>query len=121
MKSRHIGLGLALAAVAALTPVISNASPEKAALNACARAFASSLAAPGAATPAFKLAYHSNEFAGSMLEFYTREYTFDLNANDLKTGLPIARASCSTDAHGAVVALSSIPLDAAHPAVAARL
>ena len=56
-----------------------------------------------------------------MLEFYTREYTFDLNAKDLKTGLPIARASCSTDSRGAVVALSAIPLDAAHPAVAARL
>jgi hypothetical protein len=121
MKSRHIGLGLALASIAALTPVISNASPEKAALNACARAFASSLAAPGAATPTFKLAYHGNEFVGSMLEFYTREYTFDLNANDVKTGLPIARASCSTDSHGAVVALSSIPLDGPHAAVAARL
>ena len=121
MNSRHIGLGLTLASIAALTPVISNASPEKAALDACARAFATSLAAPGAAAPAFKLAYRSNEFAGSMLEFYTREYTFDLNANDPKTGLPIARASCSTDAHGAVVALSPIPLDAAHPAVAARL
>jgi len=121
MKSRHIGPGLALAAAAALTPVISNASTEKAALNACARAFASSLAAPGAAAPAFKVAYRSNEFAGSMLEYYTRAYTFDLNAKDLKTGLPIARASCSTDTRGAVVALSAIPLDAAHPAVAARL
>jgi len=121
MKSRHIGLGLVLASIAALTPVISKASPEKAALNACARAFATSLAAPGAATPAFKVAYHPNEFAGSILEYYTREFTFDLNANDPKTGLPIARASCSTDAHGAVVALSPIPLDAAHPAVAARL
>lgn len=120
MKSRQIGLGLALAAAAALTPVISNASTEKAALDACARAFAASLAAPGAVTPAFKLAYRPN-VAGSMLEFYAREYSFDLNANDVRTGLPIARASCSTDSHGAVVALSSVPLDAAHSAVAARL
>ena len=119
MKFRNIAL--VAASIAALAPAISNASPEKAALNACARAFASSLAAPGAAVPSYKVAYRDNRFAGSMLEFYTREYTFDLNANDLKTGLPIARASCSTDAHGAVVALSSIPLDAAHPAVAARL
>ena len=124
MKSRHIALGLALASVAALAPVISNASPEKAALNACARAFASSLASPGAAAPAFKLAYHSSEFGGSMLELYAveREYTFDLNANDPKTWLPIARASCTTDAHGAVVALSPVPLlHAAGAAVAARL
>jgi hypothetical protein len=121
MKSRHIGLGLVLASIAALSPAVSNASPEKAALNACARAFATSLAAPGAATPAFKLDYRSNAFAGSMLEFYTREYTFELDAKDPKTGLAIARASCSTDSHGAVVALSSIPLDAAHAPVAARL
>ena|SRR5579859_6200407 len=121
MKSRHINLGLVLASIAALTPVVSNASPEKVALNACARAFAASLAAPGAAAPAFKVAYRFNEFGGSMLEYYNREYTFDLNANDLKTGLPIARASCSTNSHGAVVALSPVPLDAAHPAVAARL
>ena len=121
MKSRHIRLGLVLASIASLTPLIANASPEKAALNACARAFASSLAAPGAAAPAFKVAYHADAFAGSMLEFYTREYSFVLNANDLKTGLPVARASCSTDSHGAVVALSSIPLDSVHPAIAARL
>lgn len=119
MKSRHISL--VLASIAALVPVVSNASPEKTALNACARAFASSLAAPGSAAPAYKVAYRGNEYVGSMLAFYTREYTFDLHANDVKTGLPIARASCSTDAHGAVVALSPIPLDAAHPAVAARL
>src|SRR5882762_10938231 len=119
MKLRHIAL--AAASIAALAPAIPSASPpEKATLNACARAFASSLAAPGAAVPTFKVAYRDNRFVGSMLEFYTREYSFDLNANDLKTGLPIARASCSTNSHGAVVALSAIPLDAAHPAVAAR-
>jgi hypothetical protein len=116
MKLRHIAL--AAASIAALAPAISNASPEKAALNACARAFASSLAAPGAAAPTFKVAYRDNRYVGSMLEFYTREYSFDLHANDVKTGLPIARASCSTNSHGTVVSLSSVPLDAEHPALA---
>jgi hypothetical protein len=119
MKFRHIAL--VAASIAALAPAISNASPEKAALNACAHAFASSLAAPGAAVPSYKVAYRDNRFAGSMLEFYTREYTFELNANDIKTGLPIARASCSTDSHGAVVSLSSIPVDAEHRSFAAQL
>jgi hypothetical protein len=100
-------IGLAVATIAVLAPVISNASPERNALNACAQAFASSLASPGAAAPAFKVAYRGNVNTGSMLEFYTREYTFDLHANDPKTGLPIARASCSTDTRGAVVALSA--------------
>ncbi len=55
-----------------------------------------------------------------MLQFYTRQYTFYLRANDEKTGSLIARASCSTDSHGAVIALSSESRDA-HPALAAKL
>jgi hypothetical protein len=93
------------AAIFALAPAISGASPEKEALDACARAFASSLARPGAAAPAFKVDYSGNQNSGSMLEFYTREFTFDMYAKDPKTGLPIARASCSTDSRGSVVAL----------------
>lgn len=112
---------LAVATIVVLAPAISNASPEKAALNACASAFAASLASPGAAAPAFKVAYRGDPFTGSMIDFYSREYTFELHANDRKTGLPFARASCSTDRHGAVVALSSIPLEAARPALAAQL
>jgi hypothetical protein len=119
MKS--LKFGLVLAAVAALAPAVSDASPEKAALDACARAFASSLAAPGAAAPTFKVDYRGNLSGNSTLEFYTREYTFELHANDLKTGLPIARASCSTNSRGDVLALSSIPLDGVRSALAARL
>jgi hypothetical protein len=95
----------AAAAIFALAPAISDASPEREALDACARAFASSLAPPGAAAPAFKVAYRGNPFQGSILAFYTREFTFEMYANDQKTGLPIARASCSTDSHGGGVAL----------------
>ena len=118
MKYRKVALILAAAAV--LAPALSNASPEKAALDACARAFATSLAAPGSAAPAFKVVY-GGLVAGSMLTFYAREYTFELRANDPKTGLPVARANCSTDARGAVIALSSLPLEAAPAALAARL
>jgi hypothetical protein len=119
MKYRKVAL--LLAAAAALAPAISNASPERAALDACARAFASSLAAPGSAAPAFKVAYRGGQVAGSMLAFYAREYTFELRANDPKTGLPVARANCSTDARGAVTALSPLPLEAEPAALAARL
>jgi hypothetical protein len=98
-------LNFVAAAIVALAPALSDASPETEALDACARAFASSLAPPGAAAPAFKVAYRDNQFSGSMLEFYSREFTFDLYANNPKTGLPIARASCSTDSRGSVVTL----------------
>jgi hypothetical protein len=113
MKFRKIGV--AIATIAALAPAISSASTEKSALDACARAFASSLASPGAAAPSFKVAYHGVQYVESEIEDYGRGFTFQLYARNPKTGLAIARASCSTDYHGAVVALSSIPFGAAVP------
>ena len=117
---RNRKMALAAVAIAALAPIVSNASPERAALKACAGAFASSLASPGGAGPAFKIDYRDLS-TGSMLEFYVHTFTFELHANDSKTGLPIARASCSADARGAVIALSSMPLETEHPALAAKL
>jgi len=111
---------LAVAAIAALAPLISTASPEKAALSACAQAFASSLGKPGASAPVFKIAYRGGEISGSMVEFYSREYTFELQARDARTGSTIARASCSTDVRGNVVALSSTPLPADGTTLASR-
>ena len=119
MNFRKISLTAATFAV--LVPVLSQASPDKDALNACAQAFATSLASPGTAVPAFKVNYRGNRSSGSMFEFYNREYTFDLYANDPKTGTAIARARCSTDSHGAVVTLSPVPLNVEHPTLAARL
>ncbi len=115
MNYRTAGLA---AAFAILTPAICNASPEKAALNACATAFASSLASPGAAAPPFKVVYGGHEI-GSAVDFFAREYSFELHANDRKTGFLIARANCSTNARGSVISLSLIPLDEASPATSA--
>ncbi len=109
---------LAVAAVAALAPVISNASPERASAKACANAFATSIASPGTATPAYKLAYRG-PVAGSLADFYPAEYTFTLEAHDPKTGVAIARARCSTNAHGVVTAIASVPMDA-KPTLAAQ-
>lgn len=118
MNVRHVGL--IAAAIAALSPALSQANTEKAALDACARAFAASLAAPGAAVPTFRVVYGSPQSAGSVSEYFAREFTFELHADSQKTGLPIARASCSTDARGAVTALSPIPMDIARATLAAK-
>jgi hypothetical protein len=114
-----VRLALVAAAAAALAPAIVNATPERTALNACARAFASSLAAAGAAPPAFKLIYGALD-GPSTVQFFARNYTFELHARNPKTGLPIARASCSTDARGGVLSLSSIPLDEVRPSMHAQ-
>ena len=60
--------------VAALTPAISNASPEKASVKACASAFASTVT-NGAAAPGYKLAYRTS-FGSALADFYPTEYTF---------------------------------------------
>jgi hypothetical protein len=112
-------IALSVAAIAALSPVISYASPEKASVKACAAAFAASMATPGTTAPAYRLDYRSN--AGSTLgSIYPTNYTFTLEAHEPKTGLPIARALCSTDSHGAVTAIAAMPLDEKPAALAAR-
>jgi hypothetical protein len=118
MKFRIIGL--ALATIASAAPAISQASTEKDALNSCVRTFAASLAAPGTAAPAYKVEYRGNQYVQSMAEAYRRGYTFHLFARSAKTGLPLAQASCETDSHGAVVAMSPLPAQTPLPALAAQ-
>jgi hypothetical protein len=104
-------VALAALTIAALSPTVSNASPEKTSAKACASAFASSIAAPGASAPAYKLAFRGT--TGSVLaDFYPSDYTFNLEARDPKTGQPFARAVCSTDHRGVVTSISAVPLNA---------
>jgi hypothetical protein len=104
-------IALAAATVAALSPAVSNATPEKISAKACASAFASSIAAPGASAPAYKLAYRGT-VGSALADFYPSDFTFTLEARDPKTGLPFARAVCSTDHRGIVTAISAVPLNA---------
>jgi hypothetical protein len=113
-------LGLILTTIAVLAPAIANASPEKQALNACARAFATSIAAAGATAPTYKLDYRENEVSGASLEFFQRAYTFDLNAADPKTGSTVAHASCSTNSHGTVITLAAVRADSKVATLAAQ-
>jgi hypothetical protein len=108
-----------LAVIAALSPCTSKASSEDAALNACASAFASSIAAPGSAAPVYKLKYPGNHAESPLASYYGIRYTFYLQAQNAKTGLPLARASCSVDARG-TIALTSMPMDGSSPALAAQ-
>jgi hypothetical protein len=98
---------LTAASIAAICPAVSHAFPENTALNACAQAFTTSLAS-GTAAPTFKLKYHHSESAGPMADYYSsHEFTFYLQARDPKTGLTVARASCSADTRGTVLALTA--------------
>jgi hypothetical protein len=119
MKYRIIGL--ALATIASVSPAISRASTEKDALNSCVRTFAASLATPGTTAPAYKVEYRGNQYVQSAVaEVYGRGYTFHLLARNAKTRLPLAQASCETDSHGAVVAMSPLPADSPLPSLAAQ-
>jgi hypothetical protein len=116
MNFRKISLTAATFAV--LVPALSQAGPERDAFKACASAFASSLASPGAAAPTFKADYHLGRSTGSALDFFTREYSFDMRADDPKTRAVVARARCTTDTRGTVRALAPLPLDIEQPALA---
>lgn len=110
---------LAAASIAAISPAVSQASAENSALKACAQAFASSLAS-GSVKPTYKLKYHG-EAPGALADYYkSHDFTFYLQANDPKTGLTLARATCSADTRGAVLALMATPLETS-PALAAKL
>jgi hypothetical protein len=110
---------IAVAALAALTPAISNAGPERAALKTCTAAFASSLGVKGAASPTVKLNYRNGQTSSTFAEYYTREYTFFLKANDPKTGLALARATCSATTGGALLSFATSTA-AESPALAAQ-
>jgi hypothetical protein len=111
----------AAASIAALSPSISQGSTETAALGACARAFAASMAAPGSNPPVFKLKYRSSQAGSAIADYYSgHEYTFYLQAHDPKTGATVARATCTADTRGIQVALTATPLDGAEATLAAR-
>ena len=103
-------IALAVVTIATLSPTISNASPERISAKACASAFASSIAAPGASTPAYKLAFRGTT-GSALADFYPSDFTFTLEARDPKTGQPFARAVCSTDHRGNVTTISAVPLN----------
>jgi hypothetical protein len=99
----HTGtIAFALLTIATLTPAAADATPER---------MSGSIAAPGAAAPAYKLAYRGS--TGSMLsDYYPTEYTFTLEARNPKSGAAIARAVCSVNSKGIVTSIAALPLNA---------
>ena len=105
-------IALAVVTIATLSPAVSSASSERTSAKACASAFASSIGAPGAVTPAYRLAFRGTAGGGTLADFYPTDFTFTLEARNPKTNLPIARAVCSTNSHGVVTTISAVPLKA---------
>jgi hypothetical protein len=108
MTIRHFGLSIA--ALAAVSPALCNAGTAKASLDACVTAFEKTLAPADEARHAFKVVYDSEQVSSSIADFYPTSYTFDLQANNSKTGAVVARVRCLADRRGGV-ALTSL-LDA---------
>ncbi len=112
MNFRTLFLGAA--SIAAFSPAVSQASSHDQALSACTRAFAARMSAT-AAVPVFKLVYIDQP--GSAIDEYYNEhnYTFELQARDLKTGAILSSATCTTDMRGTQVAFSAPPLTPGGP------
>jgi hypothetical protein len=118
MKIRQ--LGLSIAAFAAVSPAVCNAWPAKTSLNACVNAFEKTLASSYEVSHAFKVVYGSEEVASSIADYYPTSYTFELQADDPKTGAVVARVRCSTDRHGGVALTSLLDSTQAPARVAQR-
>jgi hypothetical protein len=111
---------LALAFAAALSPAICNASSDSVAFDACVSAFEKSIAVPGTPLPLYKVMHRGVDALSPIEQYFARTYTYDLTANDPKSGAALARARCSTDGRGVVISLSPLPLDAFPSVRAAR-
>jgi hypothetical protein len=112
---------IAAVSLAVLTPAVSNAAPESAALKTCTAAFASSFSVQGGASPTVKLNYRAGQASDTFAEYYTHDYTFFLSANDPKSGAALARATCSATTGGTLLSFSATSLATDRPALAARL
>jgi hypothetical protein len=77
------------------------------------------MANPGMAAPKYRVSYLNEETAGTLSLIYSREYTFELQAKDPKTGVPVSKAVCSASREGVVTELTIKTLPAA-PQFAAR-
>lgn len=111
-------LALSVIAAAAFHPAVSGAYPGKNSLNACVNAFEKTLPAGEAPSRTYKVVYRDDRWNSSLAQFFPMRYTFDLQANDPKTGAALARARCSTDSHGTVSKLSTLPMTGRDPTLA---
>jgi len=102
---------VAFSTVVALASYTAQASPETESVNACARALVNSLAVPGAEPPSYKLVYHesagADAWADGRIGFHASASTFDLKATNPKTHAILARARCTTNRRGEVIAFTA--------------
>jgi hypothetical protein len=112
---------ISLIAAAIAAPAISNASPEQTSLEACAHTLATSVAENGASTPVYRVASHVDaDESGSIVRYYSREYTFEMKARDPKTGQIVARATCTAKPDGTVTSFSRVLMTQPTSTVASR-
>jgi hypothetical protein len=96
---------------AALYPAISGAWPAQRSLDACVNAFKKTLATPALATRSYKVVFRGDHDSGSILgPFYSPAYSFELHANDPKTGATFGHVRCEVNRIGVVTALIQMPL-----------
>jgi len=118
MNARRFAL--ILTAAAALSPLTSQASPERDAVDSCAHALVASMAATGTAPPTYKVQYPSDRFRSAIAKFFVHDDTFELEARDRKSGAVIARARCTTNYRGSILAFSTVPLAEREALLSAR-
>ena len=112
---------LLIAVTLAALPALATAAPESRSLKACTAAFVSAMAEGAGAAPSYRIDYDAEPSVGPLAAYYTTAYTFDLQAQKPGTSEVVARASCTASKTGAIVSITTLPLDLVATLPAARL
>jgi hypothetical protein len=113
---------LAVAAIAATTlhPGLSRAGSDDVAISACERVFAAGLSTRVIPPAGYRITFSNRGYVESEAQFEAGLYSYDVVARDRRSGVALASATCTVDEHGAITALSYVPLKVSAAAFAAR-
>jgi hypothetical protein len=113
---------IAVAGIAAFTlhPATSRAGSDEVALTACEKVFAAGLSTRVVPPAGYRITFANRGYVESEAQFEAGLYSYDIVARDRRNGAMLASATCTVDEHGAITALSYVPLTAAAAALAAR-
>jgi hypothetical protein len=109
----------AAVAVSVFFAALAGASPEETAQGGCRSAFVTSLSKDGAVAADFRISFLTEAYVATEAQYAAGEYSYDLLARSVRTGLPVATVTCVVDDAGSVVAILTQKTSQG-PALAAR-
>ena len=105
-------IAIAATVAATLHPALSHAGSDEVALSACEKVFAAGLSTRDIPPAGYRITFSNRGYVESEAQFEAGLYSYDIVARDRSSGAALASATCTVDGHGAITALSYVPLTA---------